>query len=202
MSVRFGGTEERALLAGLLAGLVLSWGLAGCGDNGAGIGNNNNNDNIDGGLLDGSLPDSRPLDGSLPDGAAPDASVVDVDQDQDGFPVSQDCDDSDPDIRPGVIASCDSDCDDGFRVCLATAAWSECSALTECDCTGAGDQRVVDCGQCGTATVTCAWHYAEFDVRTGAVVTAPATIPLTIYPVRVEGDAIFVSPNGHKYAAS
>ena len=34
--------------------------------------------------------------------------------------------------------------------------------------------------------VICPCHFAEFDVRTGAVLAPPATVPLKVYPVRVE----------------
>jgi len=37
------------------------------------------------------------------------------------------------------------------------------------------------------AEVTCAWHGAKFDIRTGAVLGAPARQGVTSYPVRVTG---------------
>jgi len=40
--------------------------------------------------------------------------------------------------------------------------------------------------------VICPCHFAEFDVRTGAVLTPPATVPLNVYPVRVEGNDLQV----------
>jgi 3-phenylpropionate/trans-cinnamate dioxygenase ferredoxin subunit len=40
--------------------------------------------------------------------------------------------------------------------------------------------------------VTCPSHGAEFNVRTGEVLSLPATEPIATYPVRVEGDDIFV----------
>ena len=44
--------------------------------------------------------------------------------------------------------------------------------------------------------VTCPWHASEFDVRTGEVVTPPATEPEPVYEVRVEGDEIQVAKPG------
>jgi 3-phenylpropionate/trans-cinnamate dioxygenase ferredoxin component len=35
--------------------------------------------------------------------------------------------------------------------------------------------------------IICPCHFAEFDVRNGAVLTPPATVPLKVYPVRVQG---------------
>jgi nitrite reductase/ring-hydroxylating ferredoxin subunit len=38
--------------------------------------------------------------------------------------------------------------------------------------------------------VICMCHGAEFDVRTGAVLAPPATVPLKTYPVRVADDTL------------
>lgn len=40
--------------------------------------------------------------------------------------------------------------------------------------------------------VTCPSHGAEFCVRTGEALTLPATQPIATYPVKVEGDDVFV----------
>lgn len=41
-------------------------------------------------------------------------------------------------------------------------------------------------------TITCEWHGAMFDIRTGAVTCLPATRPIPVYPCRVEGDEVLV----------
>ncbi len=41
-------------------------------------------------------------------------------------------------------------------------------------------------------TIQCAWHGARFDCATGAVKQSPATEPLPIYEVRIEGDRVLV----------
>lgn len=41
-------------------------------------------------------------------------------------------------------------------------------------------------------TVTCEWHGAMFDVRTGEALCLPATRPVKVYPARVEGGDIYV----------
>jgi nitrite reductase/ring-hydroxylating ferredoxin subunit len=41
-------------------------------------------------------------------------------------------------------------------------------------------------------TVTCAWHGAKFNVRTGEVLSVPAYEPVETYQLRVEGDDIYV----------
>lgn len=44
-------------------------------------------------------------------------------------------------------------------------------------------------------TVECPLHGAAFNIRTGAVESFPATVPLPVYPVRVQGDEVQVSPD-------
>ena len=38
----------------------------------------------------------------------------------------------------------------------------------------------------------CPWHGAEFDLETGKALSLPATGEVATYPVRIEGDAIYV----------
>jgi len=40
--------------------------------------------------------------------------------------------------------------------------------------------------------VECPLHQAQFDLRTGEAKCAPATQPIRVYPVRVEGTDVFV----------
>lgn len=40
--------------------------------------------------------------------------------------------------------------------------------------------------------VECECHFSTFNVRTGEPLQGPAALPLTVYPVRVEGGAVFV----------
>jgi len=41
-------------------------------------------------------------------------------------------------------------------------------------------------------TITCAWHGAKFNVRTGEVLAMPAFEPVETYEIKVEGDDIYV----------
>jgi len=52
--------------------------------------------------------------------------------------------------------------------------------------------RLLADGELERTKVICPCHFAEFDVRTGAVLTPPATVPLNVYPVRVEGNDLQV----------
>ncbi len=48
-------------------------------------------------------------------------------------------------------------------------------------------------------SIQCAWHGARFDCATGAVRQGPATQPLPVFEVRIEGNEVLVgplSPNG------
>lgn len=41
-------------------------------------------------------------------------------------------------------------------------------------------------------SITCDWHGARFDVRSGAALSLPATRPIPVYECRVEEGAIYV----------
>ena len=43
-------------------------------------------------------------------------------------------------------------------------------------------------------TIECAWHGARFDSNTGRVCRGPAEDPVTVFPVRVEGERVLVGP--------
>jgi nitrite reductase/ring-hydroxylating ferredoxin subunit len=40
--------------------------------------------------------------------------------------------------------------------------------------------------------LTCPWHGAQFDIKTGEVVRLPASEPLEKYEIKVEGGKIFI----------
>jgi 3-phenylpropionate/trans-cinnamate dioxygenase ferredoxin subunit len=42
-------------------------------------------------------------------------------------------------------------------------------------------------------TVTCEWHGAAFDLRSGDARCAPATRPVAVYPVKVERGEVWIS---------
>ena len=44
----------------------------------------------------------------------------------------------------------------------------------------------------GAPTIECALHGSCFDLRTGEPTNLPATEPVPVYPVRVEGDDVYV----------
>ena len=42
--------------------------------------------------------------------------------------------------------------------------------------------------------IECPLHFAQFDVRTGELVSGPVSTPVAIYQVRVEGGTVYVKP--------
>jgi nitrite reductase/ring-hydroxylating ferredoxin subunit len=40
--------------------------------------------------------------------------------------------------------------------------------------------------------ITCDWHGARFDIRTGEALSLPATRPIRVYPCRIEDGAVYV----------
>ena len=46
------------------------------------------------------------------------------------------------------------------------------------------------------AAVECALHFAKFDLRTGEALCSPALVGLRTYPVKAEGDEVFVDVSG------
>ncbi|MCZ2826982.1 MULTISPECIES: Rieske (2Fe-2S) protein [unclassified Modestobacter] len=61
-----------------------------------------------------------------------------------------------------------------------------------------GDVDDVD----GAPTIECALHGSCFDLRTGQPTNLPATEPVPVYPVRVEGDDVLVDVDAPLAAAS
>ena len=48
-------------------------------------------------------------------------------------------------------------------------------------------------GEVEDGTVECWLHGSRFDLRTGKPTGLPATEPVPVYPVRVDGDDVFVA---------
>jgi len=61
---------------------------------------------------------------------------------------------------------------------------------TDARCTHDGGQLVA--GRLEGYTIICPRHGARFDVRTGAVLSRPASVDLAVHEVKVEGDDVLV----------
>ena len=78
---------------------------------------------------------------------------------------------------------------DGEPVCL-TRVEGQIYAFTD-NCTHISGP--LNDGELEGCVITCPWHGAQFDVRTGKVLRGPARQDLYTYPVKVEDNAIFIS---------
>jgi 3-phenylpropionate/trans-cinnamate dioxygenase ferredoxin subunit len=78
---------------------------------------------------------------------------------------------------------------DGEPVCLAKVNGDIC-AFTD-DCTHIGGP--LNEGELDGEVLTCPWHGAQFNVRTGKVLRGPARQDIQTYAVRIDNSDIFVS---------
>ncbi len=78
----------------------------------------------------------------------------------------------------------------GRRVCLANVDGEIYAFADNCSHRefplSLGELDSDDC------TITCEWHGARFDIRTGAARGLPATRPIPVYKCKVEGEDILV----------
>lgn len=90
------------------------------------------------------------------------------------------------DIQPGKMIKVSID---GRDILVANINGEYCA--TDDSCTHSGSS--LSEGKLDGCTITCGWHAAEFDCKTGKLVKFPAKIrDLTSYNVVVESDNVFV----------
>jgi len=77
---------------------------------------------------------------------------------------------------------------DGELICLAKVDGAIC-AFTD-NCTHISGP--LNEGDLEGDVLTCPWHGAQFNVRTGKVLRGPARQDILTYPVRVEGNSIML----------
>jgi nitrite reductase/ring-hydroxylating ferredoxin subunit len=90
------------------------------------------------------------------------------------------------DIREGRLMPTEVD---GELVCL-TKVDGTIYAFTD-NCTHISGP--LNEGEITGPVLTCPWHLAQFDVRTGKVLRGPARQDLMTYPVKVEGHDVYIS---------
>lgn len=78
---------------------------------------------------------------------------------------------------------------DGMEIVLANTG-GQLRAVAD-ECTHAGCSLAYD-GELDGNTLTCQCHGSMFDLTTGEAIGPPATEPVAVYRVRVEGDEIQV----------
>ncbi|HET9920722.1 MAG TPA: non-heme iron oxygenase ferredoxin subunit [Ktedonobacteraceae bacterium] len=77
---------------------------------------------------------------------------------------------------------------DGEPVCLAKVCGT-IYAFTD-NCTHISGP--LNEGELDGCVLTCPWHGAQFDVRTGKVLRGPARQNILTYPVKIEGHAVLI----------
>jgi nitrite reductase/ring-hydroxylating ferredoxin subunit len=77
---------------------------------------------------------------------------------------------------------------DGELVCLAKVAG--CIYAFTDNCTHISGP--LNEGELEGYVLTCPWHGAQFDIRTGKVLRGPARQDILTYPVKIEDNAIFI----------
>ncbi len=55
------------------------------------------------------------------------------DKDRDGFPASQDCDDTNRFVYPGISVGCEASCGKGYKTCQANGSFSSCVCTPLCE---------------------------------------------------------------------
>jgi nitrite reductase/ring-hydroxylating ferredoxin subunit len=88
------------------------------------------------------------------------------------------------DVAPGEAVALDSD--PPIAVFNADGEWF----ATADTCTH--DKSSLAEGYIDGEVVECAWHFAKFCLRTGAVLALPATVPIATYATKVEDGAVYV----------
>src|SRR5437870_13452655 len=84
---------------------------------------------------------------------------------------------------------------DGEPICLAKVD-GKVYAFTD-NCTHiSGPLSEGDLEGC---VLTCPWHGAQFDVRTGKVLRGPARQDIMTYPVKIEDESILISLPSEEY---
>ncbi|HVW80343.1 MAG TPA: non-heme iron oxygenase ferredoxin subunit [Mycobacteriales bacterium] len=78
---------------------------------------------------------------------------------------------------------------DGIAICLARSQGEVTALLDECS----HAEVALSDGEVADGTVECWLHGSRFDLRTGKPIGPPATEAVKTYPVRIDGDDVYVA---------
>jgi len=90
------------------------------------------------------------------------------------------------DLEPGKPFEAEAG---GVGICLAVTQDGELYALRN-NCSH--EDFPLSEGEIQDGQIECAWHGARFDLATGRALALPAIRPVKTYPVKLEGDEVFV----------
>lgn len=90
------------------------------------------------------------------------------------------------DVPPGTIKGVEVN---GERIALCNAAGTLCAVKDECT----HAQFPLTYGDLEGKILTCALHGAQFEVTSGRAVGLPAIEPVQSYPVKVEGEEVYIA---------
>ncbi len=77
---------------------------------------------------------------------------------------------------------------DGHRVVIANVDGQFFAFSNTCT----HDEGPLVEGELHGTTVTCPWHFSQFDVKTGEVVEPPAEDPIRVFDIHVDGTTILI----------
>jgi 3-phenylpropionate/trans-cinnamate dioxygenase ferredoxin component len=83
----------------------------------------------------------------------------------------------------------------GLRVVIddeAVALWNVDGEIFATSDTCTHEEASLSEGWLEDGTIECPLHGARYDARTGAVLSLPAVFPIATFPVKVEGDSVYV----------
>ncbi|HEX3900224.1 MAG TPA: non-heme iron oxygenase ferredoxin subunit [Mycobacteriales bacterium] len=78
---------------------------------------------------------------------------------------------------------------DGVAICLARSQGEVLALLDECS----HAEVALSDGEVTEGTIECWLHGSRFDLRTGKPIGPPATEAVATYPVRIDGDDVYVA---------
>ncbi|SDU80773.1 3-phenylpropionate/trans-cinnamate dioxygenase ferredoxin subunit [Arcanobacterium phocae] len=96
------------------------------------------------------------------------------------------------DVAPGSVAGFEIVIDDVETIPIAVIHAESGSWFATHDRCTHGRVKLSE-GWVEDETIECSRHGAAFDLASGQVLTPPASAPITTYPVRVDGDDVYIT---------
>ncbi|MGC5617127.1 non-heme iron oxygenase ferredoxin subunit [Georgenia sp. Z1491] len=104
------------------------------------------------------------------------------------------------DLEPGDVTLVTASGEDGRERRIALAR-DEDGSLHALDDTCSHERISLSDGEVFDGALECWKHGSAFDLRTGRPTSLPATVPVTVYALAIEGDDVLIDPDTHVNAA-